>query len=178
MKITRAQLHQIIKENLEQEKLILEGKDHPRVPEIVDKLSKGASLAGDTKALDVIDKIIKGGGLPIGKIKFLAILVKDIGKMVKLLLNKKVTSFKDFAAILKESFGMDVDELLTGLLLASAPVGTGLLVDFIVKKLKDVKLDNLANNIYMRLEQHKSKIFRLAGDPASQLQPGESYAQE
>ena len=176
MKITRRQLHQIIKENLEQETVILEGKDHPRVAEIVDKLSQGASLVGDTKALDIIDKIIKGGGLPIGKIKFIAILVKDIGKMIKLLLNTKVKSFKDFAAILKESFGMDVKQLLTGLLLASAPVGTGLLVDFIGDKLREAKLDSLADSIYMRLDQHKREIFKLAGDPASSLQPGESYA--
>ena len=176
MKITRGQLQQLIKENLEEEIILLEGKNHPRVPEIVDKLSKGASLVGDTKALDIIDKIIKGGGLPVGKIKFLAVLFKDIGKLIKLLLEGRVKSFKDFAVVLKESFGMDLKQLLTGLLLASAPVGTGLLIDFLVEKLKSAGLDSLADNVFMRLEKHKREIFRLAGDPSSKLDQGERYA--
>jgi len=176
MKITRSQLHQIIKENLEQETVILEGKDHPRVPEIVDKLSRGASLAGDTKAIDIVNKIIAGGGLPVDKIKFAAMLLKDTGKMIKLLLEEEINSFKDFADIVKESFGTDITQLLTALLLAAGPPGTGLLVDFIIEKLKQADLGKVADMIGARIALFKSEVISMAGDPSVGLRQGESYA--
>jgi hypothetical protein len=176
VKITRRQLHQIIKENLEQETVILEGKDHPRVAEIVDKLSRGVSLVGDTKAVDIVNKIIAGGGLPVSKIKFAAVLLKDIGKMIKLLLEEELNSFKDFADIIKKSFGTDITQLLTALLLAAGPPGTGLLVDFIIEKLKQADLNKVADMIGTRIALFKSEMITIAGDPSSGLGQGESYA--